>query len=325
MIITYALDFDKKEIIHITEASTKKEATFICLNPQCKGKLIAKNKKIERQKVMHFSHSSGLNYSECYDQTLHKMFERVFLKTKTLVIPKLPEVIKQDIHIIYQKRSIDYKKLNIDVCFQNQKLVVFDKVIKEIENKQQQYRPDCIAILNSEEFLIEFHNTNRVSNEKRELIKLDNKNCIEIDIKGVEMSEKAIEEFLKNIPENKIRWVNYNKSELLKKISNELDIILENKSGILIYPKNQREMCPLIKKESTKINQNVVELINKNQIFKENKSNRLVCYNNKEQQYSNISVDLFDEYMVVVTKHKCVNCSFNLKELSGIVRCIYPN
>lgn len=133
------------------------------------------------QKVPHFYHQSG---STCKGETIiHILAKEVFLESKKLMLT-IREVTHDEFH-----RNYDYR------------LVEFDEVILEekIWFGERYIQPDAIGKVNGKTLLVEFAYSHPVGYEKEELLQVNKRACVEINLKVpyIDWSELQTEEDLK--------------------------------------------------------------------------------------------------------------------------------
>jgi alpha-L-fucosidase len=167
--IKYGLDKDTKKIKHISEVEKGEKSNCICI--ECGNTLIARKGKIQKH---HFQHKSNTNCSGGEPETLlHKIGK---------------EIIKDNDKILLSNDSF------------------FDYSTVKLEEPLNDYKPDAIVFNNQgESWLIEIAVTHFVDDEKKEKIKRDQRNCIEITLHSdliSEIPEKIKNEVLNN-PENR--------------------------------------------------------------------------------------------------------------------------
>lgn len=179
--LTYALD-KNGALVHVDDVPNGKNCECIC--PHCKSELIAKNEG--EHKIHHFAHSNGADCSGAIESALHIMAKEVLLKTKSIYLPPIPNVCAA-------------------------RLLYFDKVVLETQDKDLNLRPDCIGYYGDKFVWIEFKRTHAVDKKKKGKIVSARIDCIEVDINECELNPDVIRTFLINQVNNRI-WI-YN-SEL---------------------------------------------------------------------------------------------------------------
>ena len=164
--LTYAINKDGA-LVHVDEVPNGKNCDCIC--PHCKSELIAKNGG--EQKIHHFAHSNGADCSGAIESALHLMAKEVLLKTQSIYLPPLS-----------------------NVC--DARLLHFDKVEIEAQNKDLNLRPDCIGYYGNKLVWIEFKRTHAVDKKKKGKIVSARIDCIEVDINECELNPDVIKTFL---------------------------------------------------------------------------------------------------------------------------------
>uniref|UniRef100_UPI00404B3590 hypothetical protein n=2 Tax=Flavobacteriaceae TaxID=49546 RepID=UPI00404B3590 len=155
-----------------------------------------------------------------YETALHLLAKEVLFKTKKILTP--------DFHH-------DYNPKNPYSFFQSGKSLTFDVVQleKNVLFNNQNIIPDAICSINGKELFIEFANTHFVNHQKRELLINSKLPCIEINLVGQPLDEKALFTFFNSQSEN-IYWISNPKLDKLYyfeqlRLNNEKQIAEQNR------------------------------------------------------------------------------------------------
>jgi hypothetical protein len=146
-----------------------------CICTKCKGPLIAKNRG--KKRIPHFAHDPG---SECKGETLaHIKAKAIIMEEKCIYVPFL---------------DYDFKKIKFDN-------VEEEKLIKDSNGNESNYRADLICTNDGREIIIEIVVTSDLDEEKQKFINTNNIETLVIYIKKVRQKkiyyERVFEPYLK--------------------------------------------------------------------------------------------------------------------------------
>lgn len=201
-LLTYGLKDNKLTHIDDVENGIK----CLCICSYCKEPLIARNNG--KKKQHHFAHSSGAECEKAYESALHLLAKEIFEERKSILLPQY-----------YPYNYIEESKY-----LKKEKPTLFHDVLveKRIQIEDIIIKPDAIGILNEKEIYIEFAYSHFVDDTKRnKLIELKI-NCVEYDLRFVDLDRKDIILFFEKETENR-KWINNVDSQ------KEYDLFIENK------------------------------------------------------------------------------------------------
>lgn len=211
--LTYGLK--DNQLIHVDKVENGLACGCICAN--CKSPLIAKNGG-KKDRAHHFAHHNSDECIGALETALHLLAKQVFLKKRKLTTPS----VYHHIHRLYDIQSIEIYK---------SKKIMFESVEleKRLNLNDTFIVPDAIGYIRGKPmFLVEFAHTHFIDDTKYLKIKEAGLICIEINLFGTELSEKAIEQLLESPWDTK--WINYPKLfESAEQIANKKIKELEEK------------------------------------------------------------------------------------------------
>ncbi|MBR3984733.1 MAG: hypothetical protein IKJ92_07255 [Bacteroidaceae bacterium] len=174
--LTYALN---KEgiLVHVDSVPNGNGCGCIC--PCCKNELCAKNGGEER--IHHFAHLGGADCSGGIESALHLMAKNILQEVKSVRLPAIENICKSE-------------------------LLHFDEVDVEVYDEGTSLRPDCIGRYGDKIIWIEFKRTHAVDKKKKGKIISKRIDCIEIDLKGCDLTPEKVKDLLLNQKEKRI-WI----------------------------------------------------------------------------------------------------------------------
>ena len=174
--LTYALN---KEgiLVHVDSVPNGNGCGCIC--PCCKNELCAKNGGEER--VHHFAHLGGADCSGGIESALHLMAKNILQEVKSVRLPAIENICESE-------------------------LLHFDEVDVEVYDEGTSLRPDCIGRYGDKIIWIEFKRTHAVDKKKKGKIISKRIDCIEIDLKGCDLTPEKVKDLLLNQKEKRI-WI----------------------------------------------------------------------------------------------------------------------
>ena len=210
---------------HISDVSNGLACDCIC--PHCKQMLVAKNNP-NNKKESHFAHYSAIECEGAIETALHLLFKEVLLKNKRMFLPNY---------------HYDYMPANEWTLFSKGVEIVFDEIIleKSVDIDGIQIIPDVVGIKKNRQIFIEFAHTHFVDEEKKKKIKKSDFSCIEINLKGQELNEKSILDFL-NTQTNNIYWIINQRLDLKYKQKIKEEAELQNKRKEQIKIENSKKI-----------------------------------------------------------------------------------
>lgn len=189
--LTYGLSLQTNRLIHVSSVPNGKECGLFC--PACKKVLSAIGNKEgkEYKRKAHFRHDSGADCAGARMSALHRLAQELIQDQKQVLLPEYKgKYYHQDAGII----TFDEVRLEESVQIKDGGL----------------RRVDVLGIKDEVEYWIEIKVTHAVDEEKKNDIKANNSNCIEIDLSDLLntwFSEQSVtERLLKNNCFHK--WVN---------------------------------------------------------------------------------------------------------------------
>lgn len=233
--ITFWLHIESWLLISVHDTKNGLECNCIC--PKCEEKLVKKwhwESLVQWKRRAHFAHFSWKECEWAYESTIHKLAKQIISKEMKIFLP-----------------SYSNKRLSL-VKLLPAKEVIFTKWVR-IEEDQilLKRRPDAIWVLeNWTEIWIEFAYSHFVSWEKLNTIIQKGIECIEIDLRWIELNEDILRKFLINQSSSR-KWINHplgdielwNSNRLVEqRISNEKNIgmIRDFKLGSSSIQTNER-------------------------------------------------------------------------------------
>jgi len=188
--LTYALD-ELGKMVYVDDVDNGIECNCMC--PECKGKLVAKNKG--KIKEHHFAHSSGIDCPGARMTALHMLAQQIIEEDKQVM---LPDYQGKYIHKSTGSISFDWIRLE-----------------EVIPIHDGQIRADCVGYKRDKNniehrLLIEILVTHEVDDNKRCHIHYLNESCIEIDLSDLIESGYTREDVAKRLKEDKKdrKWIN---------------------------------------------------------------------------------------------------------------------
>lgn len=225
ILIPYALK--DGNLVHVSQVEQGEICGCIC--PECGETLIAIKGEIRRH---HFRHKTDKICIGALETTIHLLAKKVLKKNKTLCVPDLRISYEKIVGIDSSLQEDKYQNLYI-----KSRIVTFLTVEEEIRLKNANIQPDAIGYEDNSHICIEFYNTHKIDDEKKEIYNSINESCIEINLqslKNINFSddelndEKAIQGILSN-PQNS-KWISYHISKELKdKVFKSLNVTKEDK------------------------------------------------------------------------------------------------
>ena len=179
-------------LIHVDNVENGLACGCICAN--CKSPLIARNRG-KKDRAHHFAHHNSDECVGALETALHLLAKQVFFYEKRITIPS------------FSHRS---QKFSRTVKILKSKEVIFEKVEleKRLDCLHEYIVADAIGVIEGKPiFIIEFANTHLVDDRKNQKIKNGQYICLEVNLFGTELSEKAIRELLDS-PRD-MEWINY--------------------------------------------------------------------------------------------------------------------
>lgn len=185
--LTYAYSEVHERLVYVDEVPNGNECNCTC--PKCKEALCAKNEGTHR--THHFAHISGKECIGATETALHRLAKEVLAEIKCLCLPSIEGVCESE-------------------------LSTFEKVDIEPLDKELSLRPDCIGYhKNGRAIWIEFKQTHAVDTAKKDRIREEKVDCLEIDLKDCELDRKKIELFIKEKSNNR-KWIYYHRIPRIK-------------------------------------------------------------------------------------------------------------
>ena len=168
--LEYALN-NQSSLVHVTEV--KSGLACDCTCPNCRAKLIAKNKSSNKVSP-HFQHYQSQECAYAVETSLHLLAKEIIENNRQLRLPSYKERFT-----IKDKKYRGWGPLfDEEREFLLSELVSIEKV--EIEKHLDDIRPDLIVWVRNEPILIEVYVSHKIDQEK--LIKIKNKEIATIEI-----------------------------------------------------------------------------------------------------------------------------------------------
>ncbi|GAB2484906.1 competence protein CoiA family protein [Algoriphagus taiwanensis] len=216
-----------------------------CFCPNCGERLIAVS-NIESKAYKnsaHFRHESGVECVGAYESALHMLAKEVFSKLKEMQLP--------DYHFDYDQSN----KFSLEKSFN---IIKFEdcQIEKRINLENFYFVPDLIGIVNGTKIFIEFAFSHYIDVEKKEKIIQSQVACIEINIKGMELDPKELENLFLS-KSDKVYWISNPKQDRIykekekrrkelneKEKQNKLQALKEGKVNSIQITNNKLWICP---------------------------------------------------------------------------------
>ena len=282
-----------KEIFHISKVENGNKCNCVCIS--CGAQLTAKQGKI---KIHHFAHRKETNCVGSHETLLHLLTKEVIQEQKSIYLPKL-KIESNKLTHIHIKRKIFFNEN-------------FDLYNIKVEKKEGEIQPDlgCDVLYNNKKhkIFIEVGVTHFVEEEKKEYLKNNNINCIEINLKdlykkikilNIEDLKEEIKDYLKRYSKDNIKWINQN--------------IINKTEEVAILNKE-------IKKRYYEISKKVIDSINEDTIFNYQFDNKYITLekNNFFGKYTRyISLGELKKFKI----KKIINKDYKKNEIKVIIEC----
>lgn len=195
--ITFWLHAESGLLISVHE--TRNGLDCNCMCPKCWVKLIKKwhwESRVQWKRRAHFAHYTEIECEWAYESTIHKLAKQIISNDKELFLPSYTSN-----EWFFWRGSLSAKR------------VIFTKWVRIEENQSLlDRRPDAIWVLeNGAEIWIEFAYSHFISWEKLRIIIQNWIECIEVDLRWIEMDE--LRSFL--IEQSSWRkWINHPSGEV---------------------------------------------------------------------------------------------------------------
>ena len=231
-----------------------------CFCPYCNAPLQARKGQIRKH---HFAHKQGMECQYGYEASVHLLAKEVFLKTKTLQLPRFALQYEsnqgKERILIHNSRKNKNRTLEIhddeltdlmrvyapyEGTFyaddQHRPPIYFDDVI--IEQFRGDVKPDAIAIKAGNELFVEFMFSHAVDDEKYKKLAEANAKCVEIDLSNINLQNNRDADFIMMAKyltnETNIRWIYY--PEAIEKIRKKLNEKREHHEDALRRNRSRR-------------------------------------------------------------------------------------
>lgn len=182
--LTYAVGA-KGHLVHVDDVPNGEACGCTC--PECRSKLIAKNKGQHNQH--HFAHVGGSDCVGAVESALHLMAKEIFSEGKEIMLPRYP--------------------------LQVGGVRLFQSVDVESYYKELSLRPDCVGDTAGQKLWVEFKRSHEVDTDKAAKIKSAKIECVEIDINACPLDPLKMKEFLEESSENR-QWIYFKGQESSK-------------------------------------------------------------------------------------------------------------
>lgn len=182
--LTYAVGA-KGHLVHVDDVPNGEACGCTC--PECRSKLIAKNKGQHNQH--HFAHVGGSDCVGAVESALHLMAKEILSEGKKIMLPRYP--------------------------LQVGGVRLFQSVDVESYYKELSLRPDCVGDTAGQKLWVEFKRSHEVDTDKAAKIKSAKIECVEIDINKCPLDPLKMKEFLEESSENR-QWIYFKGQESLK-------------------------------------------------------------------------------------------------------------
>lgn len=182
--LTYAVGA-KGHLVHVDDVPNGEACDCTC--PECRSKLIAKNKGQHNQH--HFAHVGGSDCVGAVESALHLMAKEILSEGKKIMLPRYP--------------------------LQVGGVRLFKSIEVESYDKELSLRPDCVGDTAGQKLWVEFKRSHEVDTDKAAKIKSAKIECVEIDINACPLDPLKMKEFLEESSENR-QWIYFKGQESLK-------------------------------------------------------------------------------------------------------------
>ena len=182
--LTYAVGA-KGHLVHVDDVPNGEACGCTC--PECRSKLIAKNKGQHNQH--HFAHVGGSDCVGAVESALHLMAKEILSEGKKIMLPRYP--------------------------LQVGGVRLFKSIEVESYDKELSLRPDCVGDTAGQKLWVEFKRSHEVDTDKAAKIKSAKIECVEIDINACPLDPLKMKEFLEESSENR-KWIYFKGQESLK-------------------------------------------------------------------------------------------------------------
>lgn len=182
--LTYAVGA-KGHLVHVDDVPNGEACGCTC--PECRSKLIAKNKGQHNQH--HFAHVGGSDCVGAVESALHLMAKEILSEGKKIMLPRYP--------------------------LQVGGVRLFQSVDVESYYKELSLRPDCVGDTAGQKLWVEFKRSHEVDTDKAAKIKSAKIECVEIDINKCPLDPLKMKEFLEESSENR-QWIYFKGQESSK-------------------------------------------------------------------------------------------------------------
>lgn len=182
--LTYAVG-EKGHLVHVDDVPNGEACDCTC--PECRSKLIAKNKGQHNQH--HFAHVGGSDCVGAVESALHLMAKEILSEGKKIMLPRYP--------------------------LQVGGVRLFKSIEVESYDKELSLRPDCVGDTAGQKLWVEFKRSHEVDTDKAAKIKSAKIECVEIDINKCPLDPLKMKEFLEESSENR-QWIYFKGQESLK-------------------------------------------------------------------------------------------------------------
>lgn len=182
--LTYAVGA-KGHLVHVDDVPNGEACGCTC--PECRSKLIAKNKGQHNQH--HFAHVGGSDCVGAVESALHLMAKEILSEGKKIMLPRYP--------------------------LQVGGVRLFKSIEVESYDKELSLRPDCVGDTAGQKLWVEFKRSHEVDTDKAAKIKSAKIECVEIDINKCPLDPLKMKEFLEESSENR-QWIYFKGQESLK-------------------------------------------------------------------------------------------------------------
>lgn len=182
--LTYAVGA-KGHLVHVDDVPNGEACGCTC--PECRSKLIAKNKGQHNQH--HFAHVGGSDCVGAVESALHLMAKEILSEGKKIMLPRYP--------------------------LQVGGVRLFKSIEVESYNKELSLRPDCVGDTAGQKLWVEFKRSHEVDTDKAAKIKSAKIECVEIDINACPLDPLKMKEFLEESSENR-QWIYFKGQESSK-------------------------------------------------------------------------------------------------------------
>lgn len=182
--LTYAVGA-KGHLVHVDDVPNGEACGCTC--PECRSKLIAKNKGQHNQH--HFAHVGGSDCVGAVESALHLMAKEILSEGKKIMLPRYP--------------------------LQVGGVRLFQSIEVESYDKELSLRPDCVGDTAGQKLWVEFKRSHEVDTDKAAKIKSAKIECVEIDINACPLDPFKMKEFLEESSENR-QWIYFKGQESSK-------------------------------------------------------------------------------------------------------------